>query len=221
MRYSACTARSTTFGRYWKPPATKSFSISSATRPAPKKPTGQAAFYTRPCRRTATWCWISIRLTTLLARSRPTPPARSRRLRTAWSCALRPAKRSTGIRVGQASRPVHLRHQNRSGGLSHLPPCRRDRPGGLSYLLRQVSLQIAKRIADLAQAAIPIVRLGDLDQHLFVNADEQGRDLGVAPSAAGLLLQYFQRVGAGIGLLIGPRMGQRVVDIHHLQDARQ
>ena len=50
--------------------------------------------------------------------------------------------------------------------------CRQDclPHNGLSCLLCQVSLQIAQRIADLAQGRIPIARLGDLGQHLFVNA---------------------------------------------------
>ena len=34
--------------RIWKPPTPKSFSISSATRPAPKRPTARAAFCIRP-----------------------------------------------------------------------------------------------------------------------------------------------------------------------------
>ena len=52
--------------------------------------------------------------------------------------------------------------------------CRQDclPHNGLSCLLCQVSLQIAQRIADLAQGRVPIVRLGDLGQHLFVNADK-------------------------------------------------
>ena len=62
--------------RIWKPPTPKSFSLSSAIRPAPKRPTARAAFSTLPCPRTARSCSISTRPTILPVRSRLTPPAR-------------------------------------------------------------------------------------------------------------------------------------------------
>src|ERR1035437_8585737 len=201
MRYLVCTATSIAFGQYWKPPAPKSFSTSSATRPAPKKPTARAAFCTRPAQRTGALCSISIRPTTHPARSHPTPPARCRRRRTGGRCASGPAKRSAGISTSVLqSCPAWRRAANgtsrrvlwrgRSAGRNSAAARRknaRTNAGGpegtpawkatLQWSLRQVSLQIAQRIADHAQAGAPRERFGDLGQHLFVNADEQGRDL--------------------------------------------